>query len=139
MTQTDKGKQVYEGAKQAQKPKKGVPMLIPPKLVLFKKLAQQKFTGGPKQVKNKQPTTRATEIIKGPDGFFEVAVQYGICKDLAEGTGLKVQDVTNMLEVDNQESKFKYFEEMAARDMEVEEEGLDLDFESDEDLLSDED
>lgn len=57
--QKEKDKQIVNSDGLAQKSKKGVPILIPPKPVLFKKLAQQKFTGGPKNAKKgKRPSAR---------------------------------------------------------------------------------
>ena len=135
---SDKGKKIIESNRPAQKAKKGATILIPPKSVLFKKLAHQKGVGGAKQTKNKQAAQRAAEIVKGPDGFFEVAVQYGLCKDLADGIGLKPNDVTDILRMDNQQRKEVLLESMGQKNMELEEEGLELDFASDEDLLSDE-
>lgn len=137
-TREDKGKKIIENNKQAQRPKKGAPILIPPKSVLFKKLAQQRGMGGVKQNKSKQAAQRAAEIIKSPDGFYEVAVQYGLCKDLADGIGLKPNEVTEILSMDNQQRKEDPLQATGHKDMELDEEGLELDFESDEDLLSDE-
>lgn len=135
---TDKGKKVIDSSRPAQKPKKGVPLLIPPKPVLFKKLAQQKFTGGPKQAKNKQAAKMAAEVVKGPDGFFEVSVQYSHCKNLADAIGLKSTDVTEILKLDNLQCKIDPMVHVDPKSIQLEEEGLDLNFDSDEDLLSDE-
>lgn len=136
--QGEKGKKIMDSSKTGQKPKKGVPILIPPKPVMFKKMAQNKPGGASKQAKNKQAAQRAAEVIKGPDGFFQVAVQYGLCKDLAEGLGLKPTDVTEALELDNQQRKQGLPVQSDPMDLEIDEEGLDLEFDSDEDLLSDE-
>lgn len=133
----EKGKQTVNADGPAQKSRKGVPVLIPPKPVLFKKLAQQKFTGGPKNTKNKQAAQRAAELVKGPDGFFEVAVHYSHCQDLADGLGLKPGDVEEVLMLDNLQRKEGPQADSGSADVEMDEEGLDMEFESDEDVLSD--
>lgn len=136
--QKEKGKQIVNSDGLAQKSRKGVPILIPPKPVLFKKLAQQKFTDRPKSGKNRQATQRAAQLVKGPDGFFEVAVHYSHCKDLADVLGLMPKDVEDVLMQDNLQRKEGPQVESGPIDEEMDEEGLDLEFESDEDLLSDE-
>lgn len=117
-------------------PKKGNPILIPPKPVLFKKIVQQQFTG---LSKPKKQTQKLAEVNLGPEGFYEVSVQYGHREDLAHGCGLQTDMVNEALTEDNLHRRIEQSPGPSEKNMEVDSKGLDLSFDFDEELGSDED
>lgn len=138
-SQKDKGKAVTQAVpKPTPRPKKGNPVLIPPKPVLFKKIAQQQFTGRIKQ-KPKQAQRAAAEVKLGQGGFYEVKVQYGHKEELAAACGLSTALVSEALREDNSQRREELPNGPAEGNMDLDSEGLDLDFDSEEELVSEED
>lgn len=134
----DKGKATVQStSKPAQKPKKGNPILIPPKPVLFKKMAQQQFTGRNKP-KAKQ-AQKLAEVNLGQEGFYEVKVQYAHKENLAAGCGLQTYMVIEALNEDNLQRRVEMPSGSAIGNMDLDNEGLDLNFDSEEELGSEED
>lgn len=137
-SQKDKGKAVTQAVpKPTPKPKKGNPILIPPKPVLFKKIAQQQFTGRNKQ-KPKQ-AQRVAEVKLGQGGFYEVKVQYGHKEELAAACGLTTALVSEALREDNSQRIEEVPNGPVEGNMDLDSEGLDLNFDSEEELVSEED
>lgn len=104
-----------------------VNLQITPKQTSFK------HTNCSKQAKRKVSAQRAA-INLNPEGFYEVAVQYDLCADLGKGCGLKDTDVAQALTEDNiqrRENPAHGFEQQG-------QEGPSIEFDTDEDLMSEE-
>lgn len=72
-----------------------------------------------------------------PSGFYEVAVQYDLCMELGKGYGLNTTDITRAIEDDNAQRREAILNPMQENNPE-DHQGPSIDFESDEDLLSEE-
>lgn len=92
----NKREKIRQG-KRVQKPKAG-PTLS--KHITFKRMAQSTRSRGQKTTNGQR-----AEVKLHGDGFYEVAVQYGLCKDLGSGCGFKTGEVMQALNEDNQSRK----------------------------------
>lgn len=122
-------------AKPKKAPNRPVPQPRMGRLVnlhLPSKQASFKHTNRAKHPKQKDHSNRA-ELNLNSSGFYEVAVQYDLCSELGQGCGLKALDVSQALYDDNLQRM-----ESQGEDPSQDHDGPVLDFESEEDLMSDE-
>lgn len=144
----DKKEKFTSGKQAQQKPNKGVQFAKPPKHVQFKKAAQQSVARA-RQAKNKE--AQKAQIELNQDGFYEVSIQYGHCSAIGQGCGLNEKEVEVALQEDNlqrREAQTQLSDEMQQMDNEMDNdggdfsqdlEGVDLSFDSGEDLEAEED
>lgn len=68
-----------------------------PKILMIKK----DLGSGPSKKPTASVTERNVDLVKKSDGFFEVHVAYSHCSEIADGCGLRMQDVIKNIEEDN--------------------------------------
>lgn len=139
-TQADKRVASNGPRRGVQKPKKT--LVLPPKHVAFKKSAQQSKTRPKIQMLE---AARRAEISFNKEDLYEVRVQYGLCEDIAAGSGLKLSDVEQALAEDNQQRREALQAQDEAPALEMDpavtgptNEGPELDLDSQDDYESDE-
>lgn len=126
------------------KPKRGVnmPGKAQPKmgrlvnLQIASKPAPFKHSSRPKQNRQKDQASR-TEVNLNPNGFYEVAVQYDLCMDLGKGYGLNKSDISQAIDDDNAQRCVNNLNPVQESESQNQE-GPTIDFQSDEDLMSEE-
>lgn len=106
---------------------------IPPKQ------AQFKTTSRPKQAKGKGVAQRAG-INLSPEGFYEVEVEYDHCAEISRGCGIQPTDVFKALDEDNLQRRLIPLDPIDEEDTSQgsRQEGPVLEFDSDEDGMSEE-
>lgn len=118
------------------RPNKGQSKMGLVNLQVAPKQAPFKHTNRPKQSKKKEPDNRA-QVNFNPSGFYEVTVQYDLCSELGLGCGLKPDDVSQALDADNAQRCAALSNPIQGNEHAIQE-GPSIEFDSDEDLLSDE-
>lgn len=102
---------------------------IPPKPLAFKSAV------GRSRVNRAKDLTHRVELNLSSDGFYEVAVRYDHCENIAKGCGVNPVEVTQALFDDNLQ---RHSSEMSLGDPDPLTEGPNISFESEEELGSEE-